>query len=60
MGYRVTIERRSGIPRRVRHGGAGPTKAVQLLLGGLGYPLRLHQDKLPGRPDVVLSQLQTA
>lgn len=39
---------------RIRGRNTGPERAVRSLLHRLGYRFRLHDAKLPGKPDIVL------
>ena len=50
---RLTPERRSANMRAIRHKDTAPELAVRRLLHGMGYRYRLHDRKLPGRPDIV-------
>ena len=51
---------RSKIMRQVRSGGTGPEMWVRRALHAAGFRFRLHDDKLPGKPDVVLRRYKTA
>lgn len=50
---RVTTERRSWIMSRVKSKNTTPEITVRKLLHRLGYRYRLHDSKLPGKPDLV-------
>lgn len=49
----LTPERRSENMRRIRSKGMKPELAVRSLVHRLGYRFRLHDKKLPGKPDLV-------
>ena len=51
----VSRERRSEIMARVRGTGTRPEMSVRRLVHGLGYRYRLHNRRLPGRPDLVFA-----
>lgn len=46
--------------RRVRREGTAPEMQVRRFLHALGYRYRLHDPKLPGRPDVVFRRWRKA
>lgn len=48
-----TPEQRTRIMRSVRTKDTGPEQKVRKLLHGLGYRYRLHDKRLPGKPDIV-------
>lgn len=50
---RLTPEQRSENMRRIRSKGMQPEIEVRRLLHRLGYRFRLHDPKLPGKPDLV-------
>jgi DNA mismatch endonuclease (patch repair protein) len=50
----MTPEERSERMSRVRNKNTKPEKRVRSILHGLGYRFRLHNGKLPGKPDIVL------
>lgn len=52
---RLTVERRSWLMGRVRSKDTGPELAVRRLVHGMGYRYRLHDGRLPGKPDLVFS-----
>jgi DNA mismatch endonuclease (patch repair protein) len=52
---RVTPQVRSRMMRAIRSKDMKPELAVRRLIYGLGYRYRLHDHKLPGRPDMVFS-----
>lgn len=39
---------------RIRSKNTGPEQAVRRILTDLGYRYRLHDNKLPGKPDIIL------
>lgn len=49
-------EKRSQIMSRVRGYDTEPELLVRSFLFRLGYRFRIHQDKLPGNPDIVLAR----
>ena len=51
----VSPERRSEIMARVRGRDTRPEMAIRRLLHSLGYRYRLHDKRLPGRPDLVFA-----
>jgi DNA mismatch endonuclease (patch repair protein) len=54
MADRVTREKRSWIMSRVRRADTKPEVVVRSTLHRMGYRFRLHDPRLPGRPDIVL------
>lgn len=44
---------------RIRDKDTQPEKIVRKVLTGLGWRYRLHVDKLPGKPDIVISKIKT-
>lgn len=50
---------RSRIMSRVRSGNTAPEKLVRKALHRLGLRYRLHDSKLPGRPDVVFPRFRS-
>ena len=59
MRDRLTKERRSWNMSRIRGKNTAPEIEVRHALHGMGYRFRLHGQKLPGRPDVVLARYRT-
>jgi DNA mismatch endonuclease (patch repair protein) len=57
---RLTEEHRSWNMSRIRGKDTSPERAVRSLLHKLGFRFRLHQQSLPGTPDIVLSCYRTA
>lgn len=53
---RLTSARRSWLMSRVRGRHTKPEVAVRRIVFGLGYRYRLHDSKLPGKPDLVLAR----
>jgi DNA mismatch endonuclease, patch repair protein len=49
----VSPEQRSAIMSRIRGKDTGPEVAVRKILFRFGYRYRLHDRRLPGRPDIV-------
>jgi len=56
---RVTIEKRSEIMRAIRGKNTGPEMIVRSAAHRLGLRFRLHDSRLPGRPDMVLKKWRT-
>ena len=52
----LTPAQRSALMARVRSKNTSPEKTVRCLLHAAGYRFRLHDRKLPGRPDIVLKR----
>ena len=50
---------RSRMMSRIRNRDTAPERAVRRELYSLGIRYRLHNGKLPGRPDIVISRLRT-
>lgn len=44
---------------RIRSKNTKPEKQVRSILHGKGFRFRLHSDKLPGKPDIILSKYKT-
>lgn len=53
-------EKRSWVMSRVRSKNTAPEIAVRSILHRLGYRFRLHQNDVPGHPDIVLKKHRTA
>ena len=51
----LTPAQRSYCMSRIRSKNTGPEKRVRSLVFGLGYRYRLHDKRLPGKPDLVFS-----
>lgn len=51
-----TREERSAVMARIRSTDTKPELAVRRTLHRLGYRFRLHDPRLPGRPDIVLTR----
>lgn len=60
MVDRISQERRSWNMSRIRGRDTGPELKLRSLLHRAGYRFRLHDRKLPGRPDIVLKKYRTA
>ncbi len=52
-------EKRSEIMSKVRTKGTNPETIVRKKLHALGFRFRLHAQKLPGKPDIVLPKHQS-
>jgi len=52
----VSKEKRSEIMKRIRSKDTTPELIVRKLVHSLGYRYRLHDKKLPGKPDLVFSR----
>ncbi len=59
MTDRVTPEKRSEIMRAVRGKNTGPEMIVRSAAHRLGLRFRLHDPRLPGRPDMVMPKWKT-
>jgi len=44
---------------KIRHEDTQPEKTVRRILTDLGWRYRLHANKLPGNPDIVISKIKT-
>lgn len=55
MSDTFSAKKRSAIMRRVRSKDTKPEMKVRRLLHGLGYRYRVHENELPGKPDLVFS-----
>ncbi len=55
----VSKEHRSRIMARIRSQDTMPEMAVRRLLHRMGYRFRLHDSRLPGKPDIVLPKHRT-
>src|SRR5947209_18206995 len=53
---RLSREDRSRNMGAIRSTDTAPERVVRSLVHRLGYRFRLHEGKLPGRPDIVLSR----
>ena len=60
MADRISRERRSWNMGRIRGRDTAPEIAVRSILHRQGLRFRIHDRRLPGRPDVVLSRWRTA
>jgi DNA mismatch endonuclease (patch repair protein) len=58
LAHLTTLER-SELMGKIRSKDTKPELIVQQYLRGLGYHYELHDSKLPGKPDIVLSSLKT-
>jgi len=59
MTDHLSKERRSWNMSRIRSENTKPEKLVRSLLHRAGYRFRLHDKKLPGKPDIVLAKYRT-
>jgi DNA mismatch endonuclease (patch repair protein) len=60
MADSLTPERRSWNMSRIRSTNTGPEKRLRSLLHRAGYRFRIHDRRLPGKPDIVLPRFRTA
>jgi DNA mismatch endonuclease, patch repair protein len=51
----ITKEKRSWVMSRVGGKNTGPEMVVRRIVHAMGYRYRLHQAKLPGKPDLVFA-----
>ena len=55
----IPPDKRSWNMSRIRSRNTGPEKALRSMLHQAGFRYRLHDKKLPGRPDLVLKKYKT-
>jgi len=55
----LTKEQRKLCMSRIRSKDTQPEKVVRKILTDLGWKYRLHNAKLPGKPDIVISKVKT-
>lgn len=60
MVDRLTPERRSALMSKVRGKDTSPELRVRKLLFAMGARYRLHDSKLPGKPDIVMRRRRKA
>jgi len=60
MPDKISVEQRSRIMSRIRSKNTKPEIIVRKYLHSLGYRFRLHDKKLPGKPDIVMKMHKTA
>ena len=60
MPEKISVEQRSRIMSRIRSKNTKPEIIVRKYLHSLGYRFRLHDKKLPGKPDIVMKKHKTA
>jgi len=60
MADRFSTATRSEIMSKIRSKNTAPEILVRKHLHSLGYRFRLHDKKLPGKPDIVLKKHRTA
>lgn len=58
MADKISKERRSENMRKIRSKNMKPEIAVRKIVHSLGYRYRLHEKKLPGKPDLVFASKQ--
>ena len=56
----VSPEKRSSMMAGIRNKNTKPEILIRKLLHAAGFRFRLHDSKLPGRPDIVLPKYKTA
>ncbi|HEY3379799.1 MAG TPA: very short patch repair endonuclease [Armatimonadota bacterium] len=54
-----TTEKRSDVMRKIRSTDTKPEIKLRKALHQLGYRYRLHDKRLPGKPDIVLAKYRT-
>lgn len=59
MADLLTKEKRSWNMSRIKNRNTGPERVVRSMLHRMGYRFKLHESRLPGRPDVVLPKHKT-
>lgn len=59
MTDRLTPEARSWNMSRIGAKNTAPEKVVRSLLHRMGYRFRLHSERLPGKPDIVLPKFRS-
>ena len=60
MADKISASQRSRIMSRIKSKDTAPEIVVRKYLHGLGYRFRLHDKKLPGKPDIVMKKYKTA
>ena len=50
---RLSPDRRSRLMSRIKSQNTGPELAIRRLIFGMGFRYRLHDKRLPGKPDIV-------
>ena len=60
MPDKISVEQRSRIMSSIRSRNTKPEIIVRKYLHSLGYRFRLHDKKLPGKPDIVIKNHKTA
>lgn len=60
MADTISAPHRSWNMSRISGRDTGPEIALRSMLHRAGYRFRLHDQKLPGRPDIVLAKYRTA
>jgi len=59
MPEKITREQRSYTMRQVKSINTSPEVIVRKILHGMGVRFRLHDPKLPGKPDIILKKYAT-
>ena len=59
MPDKISVEQRSRIMSRIRSKNTKPEMLVRKHLSSRGYRYRLHDKKLPGKPDIVLPKYKS-
>ena len=60
MPDKISVKQRSDIMARIKSKNTKPEIIVRKHLHSLGYRFRLHDKKLPGKPDIVMKKHKTA
>ena len=60
MPDKISIKQRSSIMSKIKSKDTKPEITVRKHLHALGYRFRLHDKKLPGKPDIVLKKYKSA
>lgn len=60
MPDKISTKQRSSIMSKIKSKDTKPEITVRKHLHGLGYRFRLHDKKLPGKPDIVLKKYKSA
>lgn len=55
----ISSQHRSWNMSRIKSKNTSPERAVRSIIHSLGYRFRIHSEKLPGKPDIVLPRLKT-
>ena len=60
MPDKISTKQRSSIMSKIKSKDTKPEIVVRKHLHALGYRFRLHDKKLPGKPDIVMKKYKTA